>query len=136
MEVCDRHALAELKRLEREERDARRAKRLRIVILAAEGYTAPAIAMSLGLSRRVCQQWVYRYNQLGLPGLEDRRGKSLRGPLTQEQQTQLQQRLDQGAQPRDGVATLRAAEIQQVLACELGILRSLSAVYHLLHRLG
>ena len=60
MEVRGHLPLAELERLEREERDARRARRLRIVILALKGYTAPAIAMSLGLSRRVCQAWVFQ----------------------------------------------------------------------------
>ena len=48
MEVRQHLPLAELERLERKEPNARRAKRLRIVILAMRGYTAPAIAMSLG----------------------------------------------------------------------------------------
>ena len=43
-------------------------------MLAMRGYTAPAVAMSVGLSRRVCQQWVQRFNELGLDGLADRRG--------------------------------------------------------------
>ncbi len=60
MHVESHHSLEELKRLERGERDARRARRLRIVILAIEGFTAPAVAMSVGLSRRVCQSWVQR----------------------------------------------------------------------------
>ena len=60
MHVESHHSLEELKRLERGERDARRARRLRIVILAIEGFTAPAVAMAGGLSRRVCQSWVQR----------------------------------------------------------------------------
>ena len=66
--------LDELKQLERQEKDAPRARRLRIIILALEGWTAPAIAMSSGLSRRICQRWVRRYNDEGLTGLEDQRG--------------------------------------------------------------
>jgi len=61
--------LEALVRLERAEKDAARSKRLRIVILAIGGYTAPAIAMSVGLSRRICQRWIYRYNEKGLEGL-------------------------------------------------------------------
>ncbi|MDQ3331596.1 MAG: hypothetical protein M3552_13235 [Planctomycetota bacterium] len=54
MKVAGHVSLAELERLERSERDAAKGKRLRIVILAIKGDTAPAIAMSLGLSRRIC----------------------------------------------------------------------------------
>lgn len=52
-------ALAELKRLERVENDACKAKRLRTVIFAMEGSTAPGAVMAGGLSRRVCQQRVH-----------------------------------------------------------------------------
>jgi hypothetical protein len=55
MDVQPRLLLEELKQLERAEKDAGKSKRLRIVILAMEGWTAPAVAMAVGLSRRVCQ---------------------------------------------------------------------------------
>ena len=61
MDVRGHLPLEELVRLERVEKNAARSKRLRIVILAIGGYTAPAIAMSVGLSRRICQRWVARY---------------------------------------------------------------------------
>jgi hypothetical protein len=47
MDVRGHLPLEELVRLERIEKDAARSKRLRIVILAIGGYTAPAIAMSV-----------------------------------------------------------------------------------------
>ncbi|WP_197529922.1 hypothetical protein [Botrimarina mediterranea] len=50
----DRVPLGELKRREHCEKHADKARRLRVVILAAEGWTAPAGAMAVGLSRRVC----------------------------------------------------------------------------------
>ncbi|GEM_PF-2293479 len=59
MRVNSWFSLAELKRLERLE------KHVRLVILAIEGWTAPAIAMAVGLSRRVTQYWVTRYNADG-----------------------------------------------------------------------
>ena len=62
----DHLPLVELERLERGETSSRRAKRLRIVILALRGYTAPAVGMCAGLSRRICQRWVHRYNEQGL----------------------------------------------------------------------
>lgn len=128
--------LPELKQLERKERDATRSKRLRIIILAVEGWTAPAIAMSVGLSRRECQLWVQRFNEEGLPGLENRARGGRAFPLTSEQQEQIRERLDAGPQPEDKVCSLRGVDLQAILEKEFSIRRSLSTVYNLLHRLG
>jgi putative transposase len=128
--------LEELVRLERVEKDAARSRRLRIVILAIGGYTAPAIAMSLGLSRRICQRWVARYNEEGLEGLDDRRGRESQPTLTPEQEEHVCQRLEAGPRPEDQVCSLRGVDVQRILATEFGVLRSLPGVYHLLHRLG
>jgi hypothetical protein len=80
MKVKDHLPLAELERLERVEKDAHRAKRLRIILLGIEGWTA--VAMAVGLSRRICQRWVQRYHELGLAGLDDLRGGESRLPLS------------------------------------------------------
>ncbi|MCE9603319.1 MAG: IS630 family transposase [Planctomycetia bacterium] len=136
MKVLGHLPLAELERLERVEKDAAQSKRLRIVILAANGYTAPAVAMSVGLSRRICQRWLARYNEFGLAGLDDRRGAEPQSPLTPEQESLVRQRIESGPRPDDQVCSLRGVDFQRILAGEFGVLRSLSAVYHLLHRLG
>jgi transposase len=136
MEVKDHLPLSELQRLERIEKDADRAKRLRIVILGIEGWTAPAVAMAVGLTRRICQRWVRRYNESGLAGLDDRRGRKARLPLTPQQQEQVRQRLDAGPTEQDEVCSLRGKDVQRILAQEFNLLRSLAGVYHLLHRLG
>lgn len=137
MHVESHLPLSELKLLEREERDAIRSKRLRIVILALEGWTAPAIAMSVGLSRRICQRWIEQYNADGLAGLDNRRGGNRRPPpLSAQQEQQFRERLAAGPAPEDQVCTLRGKDLQRILAAEFGVLRSLASVYHLLHRLG
>lgn len=136
MKVKGHLPLAELKRLERGEKDADRARRLRIVILAIEGWTAPAIAMAVGLSRRICQRWVHRYNELGLEGLDDQRGREPRRTLTPEQEAEVRRRIEAGPTPEDKVCSLRGKDFQRILADEFGVLRSLAGVYHLLHRLG
>lgn len=46
-------------------------RRLQIVRLALEGRTGSSIADQVGLSRRRVQNWVSRFNQLGLIGLMD-----------------------------------------------------------------
>jgi transposase len=136
MYIRHQHLLPELKQRERKERDATRSKRLRIVILAMQGWTAPAIAMSVGLSRRDCQDWVYRFNEAELAGLEDRAGGGRPRSLNEEQQAKLRERLDAGPTEEDRVCSLRGVDLQTILAEEFGILRSLSGVYLLLHRLG
>jgi len=136
MHVESHLSLEQLERLERDEPDAAKAKRLRIIILALKGYTAPSISMSLGPSRRICQRWVRRYNESGLAGLEDRRGQEPRPLLTPEQEAEIRQRLDAGPTAEDGVCSLRGRDIQAVLGSEFGLVRSLATVYHLLHRLG
>lgn len=136
MEVRDHATLETLRRLEKKEEDAWRAKRLRIIILAIQGFTAPSIAMILDLSRRDVQLWVERYNREGFQGLNDQRGGSRRDSLTEEEKAALCQRLDEGATPNDGVCTLRGVDMQYILAQEFAVWRRLSSVYALLHRLG
>jgi transposase len=136
MHVKDHVPLAELKRLARSERDAKLSKRFQIIVLAIEGYTAPAIARSLGLSRRPCQQWVQRFNEEGLAGLYDKPGRGRPPLLMPEEQTRLKQRIDAGPTESDGVCTLRGKDIQRILEVEFGKVRSLDTVYYLLHQMG
>ena len=136
MVVKEHLSLKRLEQLERDEKDVGRAKRLRIVILAMQGWTAPAIGMAVGRSRRVCQQWVYRFNERGLDGLQDCRGSATRPMLAAEREEQMRKRLDAGPTREDRVCSLRGADVQSILENEFGVRRSLSAVYSLLHGLG
>ena len=96
----------------------------------------PPSLRSVGLCRRECQTWVQRFNDAGLEGLEDRHAGGRAEPLTPEQQEEFRQRLDAGPTKEDQVCSLRGADIQTILADEFGVVRSLPAVYALLHRLG
>ena len=135
MKVRDHLTLETLQRLEKKEPDASQAKRLRIIILAIQGFTAPAIALTLGMSRRAIQKRVERFNREGLQGLNEGRGGYRQETLTEEQKTEFCERLDQGPKPEDGVCTLRGVDVQHILAQEFNLLRRLSSVYALLHRL-
>lgn len=135
MEVRDHMTLETLLRLEKKESNASQAKRLRIIILAIQGFTAPAIGLTLGMSRRAVQERVERFNRKGLQGLNDGRGGNRRETLTEEQKTEFCGRLDSGPKPEDGVCTLRGVDVQHILAQEFNLLRRLSSVYALLHRL-
>ena len=105
MDVKPHLPLSELKRLERGEKDADRSRRLRIVILGIEGWTAPAVAMAVGLSRRICQRWVSRYNAEGLAGLDDRRGREPGLPISADDEAAFRQRVEAGPScvTKDGI---------------------------------
>jgi transposase len=135
MEVRDHMTLETLQRLERKESNASQAKRLRIIILAIQGFTAPAIALTLGMSRRAVQKRVERFNREGLQGLSEGRGGYRQETLTEEQKTEFCERLDQGPMAEDGVCSLRGVDVQHILRQEFNLLRRLSSVYAILHRL-
>ena len=136
MFVQDHLTVEKLRKLERSQTDAALAKRFRIIILAIGGWTAPEIAMAVGLARRTCQLWIQRYNEQGVDRLFDREGRGRRPPLTPEQERQMRERIDGGPLPEDKVCSLRGADIKNILENEFDVCRSLSATYDLLHRLG
>lgn len=136
MEVVAHHTEEQLQRLVDRERRACQAKRLRTILLARQGLTAPEVATCTGFRPRSVQHWVARYNRDGLGGLETKPGRGRKPPLTSEQAEQFKQRLEAGPSSKDGVCVLRGQDVQRILQQEFGQLRSLSAVYGLLHRLG
>lgn len=136
MYVQDHVSLPELERLAREEKDAKIALRMRMVVLAINGFGANDIALSTGQSRRTCQRWIQRYNEESIAGLRDKPGRGRPPLLTPQEQTQLKQRIDAGPTEADGVCTLRGKDIQRILETEFGKVRSLDTVYYLLHQMG
>jgi transposase len=136
MHVEPHHTPEQLAALIRTEPRAKVARRLSAMRLALLGQTAPAIAAQVLLSDRQVRTWVARYNQGGLDALADQPGRGRRGPLTAEQEERLRDRLRKGATPADGVCVLRGEDVRRILEAEFGVLRSLQAVYDLLHRLG
>ena len=135
MTVVEHHSMEELQRLFRAAKDARLSKRLWIVWQARLGQTEPKITAAIGLSRRVVQSWVQRYNQGGLAGLEDRAGRGRKPVLSVAERQWVAERVDAG--PRDGdVCSLRGVDFQKFIQERCGKLLSLSTVYGLLHELG
>jgi transposase len=136
MHVADHLSLERLQALADQEAGKTRFLRLRAVILAQAGRSAPEIAQALGAGRRTVQEWVRRYNAEGLDGLVDRPGRGRPCRLTEEQLARLRDRIDAGPTPEDGTCTLRGPEVRALLEREFGVAYSPAAVYFLLHRLG
>ncbi len=73
-----------------------------------------ALAMAAGVSRLNGQQCVRRYNDEGVAGLDDRRGREPKAPLTSEQREPMRRRLagDPAAEARalrDAINAVRSA---------------------------
>lgn len=68
-------------------RDARAARRMLAIALVLDGQSREAAAASCGMDWQTLRDWAHRYNELGVAGLYDRRGRN--GPasrLSAEQQ--------------------------------------------------
>ena len=118
-------------------RDRRRA-----VLLAAEGVggaeqTREEIAAALGRSRQFVDEWVGRYRELGLPGLDARKAKGNPPALTAAEQLAFRARMLAGPTDADqGRCALRGRDALRIVAAEFGKPLKLSAVYALMHRVG
>lgn len=106
--------------------------RVRAVLSVARGNHVPLVARSMAVAERAVRNWVHRYNGRGLVGLQDqRKGRQCR--LSDSQLEKIRKRLREGAQPEDGVCSLRGRDIQRVLEKEFQVRYCRSSVYYLLH---
>jgi len=128
--------LTQLRQQSRQQRDAKQRDRYRAILLALDGHDAPAIAGTLGRSRRFVQEWVYRYRDHGLEAIAPKRqtGRPPNLPATKEEP--FKKRFLAGPTEADSVCTLRAKDAQRILQEEFGVAYTLPGVYDLLHRLG
>ena len=136
MQVADHLTNEQLSSLADAEPSRRRFLRIRAVILASGGRSAPEVAAALGCSRRAVQGWVARYNDEGPAGFDDRPRPGRPPFLDAEAAERLRARLDAGPTAEDAACTLRGPEVRAILGREFGVLYSMPAVYALLHRLG
>jgi transposase len=136
MHVEPRHTADQLADAIRAEPRARVARRLTAVRRALLGHTAARIAGQVFLSERQVRTWVARYNAGGPEALADRPGRGRKAALDPDQEERLKGRLRAGPTAADGVSVLRGQDVRRILREEFGVLRSLQAVYDLLHRLG
>ena len=121
MFVQDHHSLDELQQRAKTLTQKRLWLRYQAVVLAKQGRSAPEIAQHLGCSRRAVQTWVAKYNQGGLPALQERphtgRPASRAGPEV----NRFHERLEAGPKPEDGACTLQCRDLRRILEEEFGV---------------
>ena len=125
-----------LLRLFKTELHAKKRDRFHAILLAFDGETAPAIARTLGRSRRTVQDWCYAYRDGGIEALTPRKQPGRPTKLKKADVQRFEQRLEAGPLDRDHTCTLRGSNIQTILKEEFDVDYSLGGVYQTLHRLG
>src|SRR5919202_3068631 len=128
----------ELRREAKRCRDAKAARRMLALALVLEGSSREEAARAAGMDRQTLRDWVHRYNEEGLAGLSDRKGKV--GPkraLTPEQEAEVAAWVRRGPDPsKDGVVRWRRADLARAIAAAFGVELAERSISDVLRRLG
>lgn len=136
MQITPQDSISDLQRMAKREKVGRVRVRILGIILAMEGRTGREIGAVFGVDQRSVREWVGRYNRGGVAALQEQPGRGRKMRLKEADRERFQARVEVGAQPADGVCTLRGLDFQRILKDEFGVVYSLNGVYRLLHRLG
>lgn len=136
MNVKKHHTPKQLINLYKNQPNPRLARRIHGVYLASKGLTCLEIMKIIGAGRRTIQQWIKRYNNSSLDGLQDKPRPGQPMKLPKPLQKAFCKRIDSGPTEKDEVSALHGPAIQRILEREFGVLYSLRSVQILLHRLG
>ena len=106
--------------------------------LVLEGHSREMAAQSCGMDRQTLRDWAHRYNEMGIAGLADRRGRNGPPPrLSAEQQAEVAEWVGQGPElERDGVVRWRCVDLQQRIAREFAVQLHERTVGKLLRKLS
>jgi len=132
LKVEREEAIAELAARLRVEKRAVNQVRLRAVLAVAWSEHVPAVAKALSVAERAVRNWVHRYHESGVSGLQDGRA-GRRCQLSAEDQARLKQRIRAGPRADDAVCSLRGVDVRRILKDEFGVEYAPSGVYYLLH---
>lgn len=126
----------ELEKFAKKEPNPRVRQRLLAVRLVAMGNTVPQAAKAVGLKQRQTRNWIHRFNDEGVNGLQDRPRPGQPVKLPRQKEQAFRERLEKGAIPKDPTRNLRVKDIQRILREEFGAPYGLGGTYFMLHRLG
>jgi transposase len=120
---------------------AKQRDRYRVVLLSGQGLgnkpelEREEIAAVVDRSRAFVDQWVGRYRSGGLEKLVARKQKGAASKLNDQQMQELQQMLDDGPTPEEGLAAYNGPILREKIQERFKQLYSLPGLYALLHRL-
>ena len=112
-------------------------RRLQAIALVLEGVPRQRAAAQCGMDRQTLRDWVHRYNQGGVAGLQSRPSPGRAPLLTPEQKAELRALVVAGPDPeRDKVVRWRCVDLRTEIARRFGIKVHQSTVSEWLHQLG
>lgn len=113
---------AELRRRARFERDGRVSARLIAIANALEGMRRDEAARLAGMDRQTLRNWVVRYNERGVAGLNNRTAPGRQPYLSEGQQAALKAIILAGPDPvRDGVQRWRIVDLVGLVEAKWGV---------------
>jgi putative transposase len=117
--------------------DGRVACRLLAIASLLDGASRREAAESCGMERQTLRDWVHRYNERGIAGLNDRPRRGRPPALSSEQKAELKALVLAGPDPeRDGVVRWRCIDLRGVIAERYAVTVHERTVGKLLRRLG
>lgn len=129
------HTSAELFKLAKSEKDARKKIRYLAVAHFLDNHNRTQIAGMLNVSRRIVNEWVKRYLNEGVTGLETKKPPGKRCYLNDAQQKQLCQYIERYSKNDNG-GRLTGYRIKQYIETEFNVSYHPNAIYKLLKHLG
>ncbi len=131
------HSAAALRHEAARCRDSAAARRMLALALIKEGRSRAEAAITCGMDRQTLRDWVLRYNDAGLAGLYDKKGRTGPKPrLTPEQEAEIAAIVRKGPGAEDGVVRWRRLDLAGVIKARFGVALAERTVGDLLHRLG
>jgi transposase len=102
--------------------DSRQARRLLGLAMALEGASREVAATAAGMTRQTLRDWVIRFNERGIEGLQDK-PKSGRPPRLKEPQLlELDALVEKGSDiGENGVVRWRCVDLKAIVAGKFGV---------------
>ncbi len=118
-------------------KDAAAARRMLALALVMEGHRRSEAARAAGMDRQTLRDWVHRYNERGLAGLDNapERGRPPR-KLTLEQEATVAEWVRRGPTPEHKIVRWRCIDLRDEIAREFGVQLHERTVGKLLARLN
>ena len=128
---------AGLRRASSDAKDAAAARRMLALALVLDGRTRTEAANLCGMDRQTLRDWVHRYNELGVAGLNDRVPPGAPCRLSAAQEAELAQLVREGpVLAEHGVVRWRRADLSKVIQTQFGVHLAERSVGAVLRRLG
>jgi transposase len=131
------HTAAELRSIAGRCNDAAQVRRLLALALVLDGRSRTEAAEQNGMDRQTLRDWVHRYNDAGIAGLQSRKSPGRAPALDAAQRAELRQLVVDGPDPeRDEVARWRCADLRDEVAHRFDVEVHESTIGKWLHQLG